>query len=93
MDKKLAAEKIRARLENRLAKFLACEVKDLPPLRLGELVHTMFLLHGDGEEMGGFNPTIHAIVDIVGREILWALPKTETTEVMEATETPKVVVN
>ena len=86
MDKKVAAERIRARLENRLAKFLACEVKDLPPLRLGELIHTSFLLWGDGEEMGGFNPTIHAIVEIVGREILWELPKTEGTQ---ATGTPK----
>ncbi len=92
MNKKLAAERIRARLENRLAKFLTCEVKDLPPLRLGELIHTSFLLWGDGEEMGGFNPTIHAIVEIVGREILWELPKTEE---MEQTETPKaeIVIN
>ena len=87
MDKRLAAERIRARLENRMAKFLGCEVKDLPPLRLGELIHTSFLLWGDGEEMGGFNPTIHAIVEIVGREILWELPK------VEETETPKAVVN
>lgn len=90
MDKKLAAERIRARLENRLAKFLACDAKDLPPLRLGELIHTSFLLWGDGEEMGGFNPTIHAVVEIVGREILWELPKAEETE---QAETPKVVVN
>jgi hypothetical protein len=87
MNKKLAAEKIRARLENRLAKFLACEVKDLAPLRLGELIHMSFLLWGDGEEMGGFNPTIHALVEIVGKEILWELPKSEETEVAE---TPKV---
>ena len=87
MDKRFAAERIRARLENRLAKFLACDAKDLPPLRLGELVHVSFLFWGDGEEMGGFNPTIHAIVDIVGREILWELPKSERTE---ETETPKV---
>jgi hypothetical protein len=90
MDKRVAAERIRARLENRLAKFFACEVKDLPPLRLGELINTSFLLWGDGEEMGGFNPTIHAIVEIVGREILWELPKVEATEVKE---TPKVVIN
>jgi hypothetical protein len=92
MDKKLAAEKIRARLENRLVKFLACDVKDLPPLRLGELIHTSFLLWGDGEEMGGFNPTIRTIVEIVGREILWELPKPKETE---ETETPKaeIVIN
>jgi hypothetical protein len=95
MDKKIAAERIRARLENRLAKFLACDAKDLPALRLGELVHLSFMLWGDGEEMGGFNPTTHAIVEIVGREIMWELPKTEGTEETEETETPKaeIVIN
>ena len=80
MDRKVAAERIRARLENRLSKFLACDAKDLPALRLGELVHVSFLFWGDGEEMGGFNPTVHAIVEIVGREILWELPKSKETE-------------
>jgi hypothetical protein len=89
MDKKVAAERIRARLENRLAKFLCSEAKDLPPLRLGELVHTLFLLWGDGEEMGGFNPTMHTLTQILSREILWELPKSKETE---ETETPKVEV-
>lgn len=88
MDKKLAAERIRARLENRLATFLCCEAKELPPLRLGELIHTSFLLWGDGETMGGFNPTVHTIVQLVGREILWELPKAAEEE-----EVPKAVVN
>lgn len=85
--KKLAAEKIRARLEKRLATFLTCEVRDLPRLRLGELVHMSFLLWGDGEEMGGFNPTMHTMTQILSREILWELPKAEETE------SPKVVIN
>ena len=87
MDKKIAAERIRARLEKRLANFLGCEVGDLPRLRLGELVHTSFLLWGDGEEMGGFNPTMHAMTQILTREILWELAKAEEAE------TPKVVIN
>jgi hypothetical protein len=87
VDKKIAAEKIRARLEKRLATFLSCEVKDLPRLRLGELVHTSFLLWGDGEEMGGFNPTMHALAQILSCEILWELPKAEEAE------TQKVVIN
>jgi hypothetical protein len=87
VDKKLAAEKIRTRLEKRLATFLSCEVGSLPRLRLGELVHTAFLLWGDGEEMGGFNPTMHALAEILTRELLWELPKAEEAE------TPKVVIN
>ena len=87
VDKKIAADRIRARLEKRLANFLGCEVVDLPRLRLGELVHTSFLLWGDGEEMGGFNPTMHALTQILSREILWELPKAEEPEA------PKVVIN
>lgn len=93
IDKKVAAERIRARLENRLACFLAADKKDLPLLRLGELVHLSFLLWGDGEMIGGFNPTIHALVEIVGREILWELPKDPKAEETEEPEEPKVVVN
>ena len=89
MDKKVAAERIRARLENRLARFLACEVKDLPPLRLGELIHTSFLLWGDSEELGGFNATLHSVAEIVSRDILWELPKTEETETLKA----EIVIN
>ena len=89
MDKKLAAEKIRARLEKRLATFLVCEVGDLPRLKLGELVHLSFLLWGDGEELGGFHSTMSGVLQILSNEIVWDIetPKTEEAE------TPKVVVN
>jgi hypothetical protein len=90
VDKKLAAERIRARLEKRLANFLGCEVENLPRLRLGELIHTSFLLWGDGEEMGGFNPTMHAMTQILTREILWELPKAKEAEPKtEEVGTPK----
>jgi len=87
VDKKLAAQKMRARLERRLAAFVGCEVGDLPRMKIGTLIHTSFFLWGDGEEMGGFNPTMHAMTLILSREILWELPKAEEAE------TPKVVIN
>jgi len=89
VDKKLAAEKIRARLERRLAIFLGCEVGDLPRMKLGTLIHTSFLLWGDGEELGGFHSSMDGVLQLVGREIMWEIetPKTEDAE------TPKVVVN
>jgi hypothetical protein len=86
MDKKLAAEKIRARLEERLANFLGCEVGDLPRLKLGELVHLAFAIWGEEETLGGFHTTITAVGQLVGQELLWDIePKAEETE------TPKVV--
>ena len=88
MVKKIAAERIRARLEKRLANFLGCEVGDLPRLKLGTLVHTLFLVLGDSEELGGFHTSMDAVLQLVGREIVW-----DVELKVEETETPKVVVN
>ena len=86
MDKKLAAEKIRTRLEKRLATFLGCELGDLPRLKLGTLVHTLFLLEGDQETIGGFHTTMGGLMQILSHEILWDIePKAE--------ETPREVIN
>ena len=88
MDKKLAAEKIRARLEKRLATFLGCELRELPRMKLGTLVHTLFLLWGDSEELGGFHTSMSGLLLILSHEILWDIePKAEEAE------TPEVVVN
>jgi len=88
LDKKVAAEKIRARLEKRLATFLGCELQELPRMKLGTLVHTLFLLLGDSEELGGFYTSMDGVLQLVGREMVWDIePKTEEAE------TPKVVIN
>ena len=81
MDKKLAAQKIRARLERRLATFLGCELGDLPRMKIGTLIHTSFLLWGDGEELGGFHSTMSGVLQILSNEIVWDVePKEETKE-------------
>ncbi len=88
VDKKLAAEKIRTRLEKRLATFLGCELQEVPRMKLGTLVHTLFLLLGDSEELGGFNTSMSGVMQILSHEIVWDIePKTEEAE------TPKVVIN
>ena len=86
MDKKLAAGKIRARLERRLATFLGCEVVDLPRMKIGTLIHTSFLLWGDGEELGGFQSTMSGVLQMLGNEIVWDIEQKED-------ETAKVVIN
>jgi len=78
VDNKLAGEKIRARLENRLATFLACEVRDLPRMKIGTLIHTLFLLLGDTEELGGFYASMSGVLQILSQEIVWDIdPKNE----------------
>ena len=88
MDKKVAAEKIRARLEKRLAAFLFCEVGDLPRMKLGTLVHTLFLLLGDSEELGGFHTSMDGVLQLVGREMVWDIELKA-----EEAETPREVIN
>jgi len=89
VDKKIAAERIRARLEKRLANFLGCEVGDLPRLKIGTLINTLFLLLGDTHELGGYFASIDGTLKILGNEIVWDI---ETPKAEEA-ETPKVVIN
>ena len=88
MDKKIAAEKIRARLEKRLANFLGCEVGDLPRMKIGTLINTLFLLLGDTHELGGYFASMDGTLKILGNEIVWDIVETKPEE----TETPKVVI-
>lgn len=70
VDKKIAAEKIRARLEKRLANFLGCEVGDLPRIKIGTLINTLFLLHSDTHELGGHFASMDGTLKILGNEIV-----------------------
>ena len=88
MDKKLAAEKIRTRLEKRLATFLGCELQEVPRMKIGTLINTLFLLLGDTHELGGYFASMDGTLKILGNEIVWDIePKAEEVE------TPKVVIN
>jgi len=89
VDKKIAAERIRARLEKRLANFLGCEVGDLPRLKIGTLINTLFLLLGDTHELGGYFASMDGVLKILSNEIVWD----SEMKVEEAEETPKVVIN
>jgi hypothetical protein len=78
-------------LEKRLATFLACELGDLPRMKIGTLIHTSFLLWGDGEELGGFHSTMSGVLQILSNEIVWDVePRKEETEKAEEI---KLVVN
>ena len=88
MDKKIAAEKIRALLEGRVARLLGCEPSELSHMKIGTLAHFLFLLVGDSEVMPGFNTAMSALRLLIGFDLMWDVePKAEEAE------TPKVVVN
>jgi len=88
VDRKLAAEKIRALLEGRIARLLGCEPSELPRMKVGSMAHFLFLLVGDSEVMPGFNTAMSALRLLIGFDLMWDVePKAEEAE------TPNVVVN
>ena len=89
MNKKQVAERIRARLSKRIAFLLGCEPHELPRIKLGTLVHLAFLLAGDSEELGGFNTSMGAVLQLLGHEIVWDIePKEESEETV-----PREIIN
>ena len=89
MDKKIAAEMIRARLEKRLANFLGCEVGDVPRMKISTLINILFLLLGDTHELGGYFASMDGTLKILGNETVWDIVETKPEEA----ETAKVVIN
>jgi len=73
VDKKSAAEKIRARLERRIASILECHPNELPHMKLGSLTHFVFMLEGNGQTIGGFETTMRVLLDLLGHEIVWEI--------------------
>ena len=88
MDKTLVAEKIRARLEKRIADVLECRPSELPRLKLGTCLHFLFLLKGDSEEIGGFHTSMAALLQLVGHNLTWDIEEEENEE-----STPQGVIN
>jgi len=47
-------------------------------MKIGTLIHTIFLLLGDTEELGGFYASMSGVLQIVGHEVVWDIdPKNE----------------
>ena len=88
MDKTLVAEKIRARLEKRIADVLECRPSELPRMKLGTCLHFLFLLKGDSEEIGGFHTSMAALLQLVGHNLTWDIEEEENEE-----STPQGVIN
>lgn len=89
MDKTRVAANIRLHLERRLAATLECDTRDLRHIKIGTLVHLVFLVNGDSESIGGFNTTMRGVLELIGNDLVWQTP--EDTSVEETKE--KAVVN
>ena len=60
----------------------------LPSVKIGTLINTLCLLHGDTHELGGYFASMDGVLKVLVNEIVWDIePKTEEAE------TSKVVIN
>lgn len=80
MNKTRVAEALRRHLERRLAAALRCEPQDFRNHKIGSLINLCFLVHGDGESIGGFYSTMQVVLDLIGSDLTWAQPVVEAEE-------------
>lgn len=88
MDKRLAAENIRKNLERRLALLLECEPEEVPRIKIGTLIHTIYTLAGDIPSFAGFPTTMTGILQRIGHARTWDIDGAET-KVEDEPETEK----
>ena len=74
---KLIATRLRAELEDRLARIFKVDVAELPPMSLSDIVSLIFTLHGDTNSLASAGGTSSAIIKLIGREVFWEEPKSE----------------
>jgi hypothetical protein len=65
---------LRGQVSARLMRALNATEEDLANLSLGELINTLFLIHGDGGSTGNFSVSFGAALKIVGRTMMWHEP-------------------
>ena len=70
-------ETLRGQVSMRLMRALDSTPENLENLSLGELINTLFLVHGALGSTGNFNVTFGAALKMVGREMMWHEPDTK----------------
>ena len=68
---------MRRQVSARLMRALNPTKEDLTNLSLGELINTLFLIHGDVGSTGNFSVSFGAALKIVGRSMMWNEPDTK----------------
>jgi hypothetical protein len=71
---KLIAVRLRAELEDRLARIFRVDVAELPSLSMSDIVSLIFTLHGDTNSLASASGTSSAIIKLIGREPFWETP-------------------
>jgi hypothetical protein len=74
-------ETLRGQISARLIRAFNAAQEDLANLSLGELINTLFLIHGDVGSTGNFSVSFGAALKIVGREMMWKEPESKPSDV------------
>jgi hypothetical protein len=72
---------LRGQVSGRLIRALDATEEDLASLSLGELINTLFLIHGDGGSTGNFSVSFGAALKFVGRTMMWYEPESKPVAV------------
>lgn len=70
---------LRGQVSARLLRTMNIAEAGIATLSLGELINTLFLLHGDGGSTGNFNVSFQAVLKMVGPDLMWHEPDTPVT--------------
>jgi hypothetical protein len=62
-------------VSRRLMRAVDISEADIANLSLGELINTLFLMHGDGGSTGNFSVSFGAALKIVGHAMMWQEPR------------------
>ena len=74
-NKQKIYETLRGQVLARLFRALNATEEDLQNLSLGDLINTLFLIHGDGGSTGNFSVSFGAALKIVGQKMMWHEPE------------------
>jgi hypothetical protein len=70
---------LRGQVSKRLMRALDSSPENLENLSLGELINTLFLVHGALGSTGNFNVTFAAALKMVGQTMMWHEPDVKPT--------------
>ena len=77
---------LRGHVSARLIRAMNIAEGDITNLSLGELINTLFLMHGDGGSTGNFNVSFGAALKMVGTELMWQEPAANKVAIIEPTQ-------
>jgi hypothetical protein len=74
---------LRGQLSARLMRATGIAEVDVANLSLGEIINTLFLMHGDCGSTGNFNVSFGAAMKMVGADLMWLEPPPNNVAAVE----------